>query len=355
MARVLRKKNQGTAKGQLVEWSEMSKAHETEVDMYCSVCGKQLDDEARFCPTCGSPVKQLPQEEQPFPAQQPFPEQQLTQEQQPFPAQQLTQEQRPPQAPQERRTSVLTRLLAVLVIVLSGAIAVLLVVIFLPREPNTTLTAEQHATEDKEQSATNGEQAVPGQAAPNESTTSQAAQPEQSGEPEQPTPTKPTNQQLAAEAYAAVLQDADSYFAQPWFDQYPDSEVTYTLLNLTDDDLPELLLCAHYSNVGTHTSGGQRMIPFVYDPESGTAIEATSDEFSLFADPWNIMQYNAGMHCFELESRYRRGTNSEFYREYVSGTSLVREQISADEAQGGEIIGDGTPLSDRTTLNNMVP
>ena len=290
--------------------------------MFCSNCGKEISDGARFCGGCGAPVGAPSSVPQSSPTQ-------------------------PATPPQQQSTVV--RVLAIAAVVLSVAIVALLVVCVIKPKYGVESTSKEQSAQNEETTSKEQSAQSEAQAAPDESSDPKVAKEEKSDSE----PAKPTVEQQAADAYDAVLNNADSYFAEAWFGQYPDSEFTYTLRNLSDDDLPELLLCAHYSNVGSHGSGGQRMIPFVYDAQSNTAVEATSDEFSLFAEPWSVMEYSADQHAFMLEMRYVNGMNSEFYKEYVRDASLVRDQISSEEAQGGETIEDWTSVNDHSLVDGL--
>ncbi|MBR3316906.1 MAG: zinc-ribbon domain-containing protein [Atopobiaceae bacterium] len=287
--------------------------------MFCSNCGKEISDGARFCGGCGAPVGVPSSVLQPS----------------------ATQPATPP-----RQQSTVIRVLAIVAVVLSVAIIALLAVFAIKMQPRVESTSMEQSVQVEEP------------AVRDESSDSKVAKEDKDDSKpaefaERAEPAKPTVEQQAADAYDAVLNNAGSCFAEAWFDQYPDSEFTYTLRNLSDDDLPELLLCAHYSNVGSHKSGGLRMIPFVFDAQSNTAVEATSDEFSLFAEPWSVMEYSADQHAFMVELRYVSNMNSEFYKEYVRDTSLVRDQISSEEAQGGETIDDWTSVGDHSLVDKL--
>lgn len=154
------------------------------------------------------------------------------------------------------------------------------------------------------------------------------------------------------DAYEVVLDQADSYFADAWYDEHPDSVVTYTALELTGDDVPELLLSAHYSGVGSHLSGGTRYLPFVYDKGSGKAVLATSDEFELFTEPYLLLTYSEVEHAIIAELRSKAGASSTFYREHVDGTALVREEVTAD-AKGGDFPYESYATDDRTLIKTL--
>ncbi len=287
--------------------------------MKCKKCGKELKDDAAFCNACGEPVSGTSTE-----------------------------------APNEsgrtkhqfNRTRVVPFVASLLAVVAVGVI-----VIQLSRGSGAASSADAQSAAAEAQSATTEAQSTKEQESKAQG--EKGKKDEGADKSSEVEATTPSTEQLAADAYEAVLNDASSYFAEEWYRQYPDSEISYTLVNLTDDDLPELLLSAHYSNVGSHTSGGTRMIPFVYDAASNKAVEAKSEEFSFFMEPYSIMNYSADDHAFLTEWRSTVGKPSEFYKQYVKGTSLVSEPISADQAQGGEIIQDWKALSDRAPINEL--
>ena len=155
------------------------------------------------------------------------------------------------------------------------------------------------------------------------------------------------------DAYADVLANADSYFAEAWYGQHPDSDITYTLAEASGDDIPELFLAAHYSNVGSHTSGGIRFIPFTLDEESGMVVEATNDEYAVFAEPWVGINVAASGHSLVAESRYFRGMDSAYFRYVVDGASLMREEIPAEEYDAAGPLSADVPCGDHSLIDAL--
>lgn len=171
--------------------------------------------------------------------------------------------------------------------------------------------------------------------------------------PETSKTSEPTLEQRAASAYDTALDKADSYMAEEWYGQYPDSSITYTLMELSGDDLPELVLMAHYSNVGTHTSGGQRLLPLVYDEEANDVVAAQSDEYAIFWEPWTDLTYDANQHAIRAESRYFRGQETAWFREHVEGTSLVREEVGENDLVAGDFPHDFVDPGNRSLIDEL--
>ena len=276
--------------------------------MYCAHCGKPLDERSRFCPACGSPVVNDGATEV-------------------APATQNEGK------PAERATSKTAGKPLALALVAGAAVGILAAVLL---------------------------RSVLGGGGPVAKPAGEGADVTQSGatEPEEPeaAPAKPRQslEEQAATAYGIILDDASSYFADPWYDQLPDSDVTYTLMELTGDTVPELLLEAHYSNVGSHGSGGMRMIPFVYDAAVDSAYPATNSEFSLFAEPWVWVSYDPGHHELNVEARYTNGMDSTFYRVWIEGPELLREEVDKSEVPGDDFPYDSYDVGDRSLIEQVL-
>ena len=157
----------------------------------------------------------------------------------------------------------------------------------------------------------------------------------------------------AANAYEAILANAGAYFAEPWYGQTPDADITYALVNLTDDDIPELLLSTHYSNVGSHTSGGYRMLVFTHDGTSDAAVQASSDEFELFNEPYALIDYDAANHALFEELRYAAGMNSLYYQVKVDDATLVREELDGAMPEESKSPFEFVPVSDQAPLDQL--
>lgn len=156
-----------------------------------------------------------------------------------------------------------------------------------------------------------------------------------------------------ADAYEAVLADADSYFAEPWYDQTPDTDAMYTLVDLNDDDVPELLLATHYSNVGSHTSGGDRILTFTYDEKADAAVQVAGDGFELFAEPYSLISYDATNHALIEEMRYVDGTNSRFNQVTVEDAKLVRKELEGEVPEEDAHSLEYAPIGDRSLLEQL--
>ena len=275
--------------------------------MYCAHCGNPLDEHDRFCPVCGSPVA----------------DDSVTE---------VTPVAQDEGKPAGRTAGKVAGKPLVLALVAGAAVGILAAVLL--------------------RSVLGGDPVAEPAGESTNVTQSGAAEPE---EPET-APAKPRQslEEQAATAYGIILGDASSYFADPWYDQLPDSDVTYTLVELTGDTVPELLLEAHYSNGGSHGSGGMRMIPFVYDAAVDSAYPATNSEFSLFAEPWVWVSYDPGRHDLNVEARYTNGMESTFYRVWIEGSELLREEVEKSEVPGDSFPYDSYDVGDRSLIEQVL-
>lgn len=266
---------------------------------YCTVCGAKVNEGQRFCHACGA---ELPQDVVPSDR---------------------------PGAENARRVPLP---LVAIVGALAGVAIVLVAVLCLraPSELPAETTGGQSASEQEV-----GEQEAGEESADQSSGSQESAM------------------DKVVDAYADVLANADSYFAELWYGQHPDSDITYTLAEASGDDIPELFLAAHYSNVGSHTSGGIRYIPFTLDEESGTVVEATNDEYAVFAEPWVGINVAASGHSLVAESRYFRGMDSAYFRYIVDGASLMREEIPAEEYDAAGPLSANTPCGDHSLIDAL--
>lgn len=282
--------------------------------MYCGNCGKPIQGNERFCASCGAPVVQAT----PSQAAEPVRPDAVVAEASPIKSR-----------TSGRTIAIVAAALGVFAVVCLGAFALLL------------RSAPDAEVPPSDQPAKQVEVTVP----------SEGGAIATEGEPA-PEAEEPSVYEQAADAYAAALDQADSYFSDEWFGQYPDSGVTYSIMNLTDDDVPELVLAAHYSNVGSHASGGQRWRPIVFDPDAQTTTPASEDEFSLFTDPLAVFSYDASRHAVGAELR-SIAASTEYYAEYVEGTTLVRTELAPEAAIWGDFPYGFVDVSDRTLLDEL--
>lgn len=276
---------------------------------YCTKCGAKVNEGQRFCHACGA---ELPQDVVPSDR---------------------------PGAENARRVPLP---LVAIVGALAGVAIVLVAVLCLraPSELPAETTGGQSASEQEVVGQPASEQEVGEQEAGEESA-------------DQSSGSQESTMDKVVDAYADVLANADSYFAEIWYGQHPDSDITYTLAEASGDDIPELFLAAHYSNVGSHTSGGIRYIPFTLDEESGTVVEATNDEYAVFAEPWVGINVAASGHSLVAESRYFRGMDSAYFRYIVDGASLMREEIPAEEYDAAGPLSANTPCGDHSLIDAL--
>jgi len=266
---------------------------------YCTHCGRELPEGSKFCTSCGAPIEQ--------------------------PGTQTALDEQPVKDNKARHLTVVLSALAVILVAAIGF--VLFVIVRAPSSApaNQETTASQ--TEDKQGDGTKSD-----------------AQDEATEEIDV--------YAKAADAYNTAIEEGDSSFGE-WYEQKPDGELRYFLADLTNDDIPELVLLKHYSNVGSHTSGGQRMIPLVYNAKNDSLSTATSSEFEMLLEPWVGYGRSADGHALICEMRYAKGTESEWYRVYVNdGGTLVRDKIEAQDLNTLQQLND-VEASDRSLVNAM--
>ena len=154
-----------------------------------------------------------------------------------------------------------------------------------------------------------------------------------------------------SDAYEQVLDNPSAYFAGEWYGSYPDGNYEYLLTDMTGDDVPELLVSTHYSNVGSHGSGGMRFVPFVYDEQGKTVTQAQEESFAIFVEPWVEYCISADQHALVSYQRSRGQQTDYVDRVYVEDGVIKRTET--DEEQTTPMVELVTDTSDRSAINEL--
>lgn len=157
---------------------------------------------------------------------------------------------------------------------------------------------------------------------------------------------KKTPAQLAAVAYREVLEDPQGYFGRNdgLEEQFvADAEYTYALVNMSTDELPQLLVCASGSNDAWN--GMESVQVFSFDAKSGSLVTPTED----------LAAGVAGAGGFRGSLSYSAAGNGLLYSTLSSGTgmgSIVR--ITLDGDQLSQTFAAPVDLSSGSKLSSVV-
>ncbi|MDO4796979.1 MAG: zinc ribbon domain-containing protein [Coriobacteriales bacterium] len=279
--------------------------------MYCTNCGSKADDHDVFCGVCGAPLQGNAASEPSNPSKPPV---------------------------------VLIAIVGVLVLVVVG------LVVWGASEGRFNATSAPPSAQMPEQATAQQQDAT--------QTKQDEAKQDAAKKAQQEAEAKKTQQEAAAarwnaiaDAYEQVLDDPSPYFAGEWFGSYPNGDYGYLLTDMTGDDVPELLVSTHYSNVGSHGSGGLRFVPFVYDEQSNTVTQAQEESFSIFLEPWVSYCISADQHALVCYQRSRGQQVDYVDRVYVEDGVIKRTET--DEEQGTGIAELVTSLSDRAAISEL--
>ena len=298
---------------------------------FCTNCKHELNENSAFCPNCGTPVNKDASAAQTQPNSQ---AQKGSTSASPSPANGQA-----PKGPGKLSPKVRLFLITGLATAVVAGLIIALVVLPALRKPAQsagTVAAPQQSKPslvDKESSSKT-----------QDSTKDKDKDKEKEKEKSGP------DLAAIAKAYAAMLDDAPSYFSDEWFGQHPDGEYQYTLAEMSGDDVPELLLGVHYSNIGSHKSGGMRVIPFIYDVNAGAPREVKKKDYELFSQPWSVLGIAKDGHA--LISSYREnGTNNKYERITAEGTVLTNVDVPEDQAESTQL--EMVPVTDRSLLSKL--
>ena len=145
--------------------------------------------------------------------------------------------------------------------------------------------------------------------------------------------------QALCDAYEGILDNAPSYF-DVYRGMNPDGNYAYYLTDVTGDGISELFLMGHYGASGVGGSSGHwRILPFVYDADAGaiTVATAAGDAWDLYVQDFYSHEDKANhqLVCCSVETTMPMDsmydyTSETYYRVWIEGTQLMREQISSD-------------------------
>lgn len=274
--------------------------------MYCDQCGAEVTEGASFCPNCGSkiggggPTGGGPGGRDP-----------------------------------NRLRGVLVVIVSALVVVAVGLTAILLVRSGQPQAGTGTPAAAPAAEQATEQTATQTDEKKTDEKKQEEKKQAEQKQAEQTG----------PNMGAIADAYAGVLDNLDPGM---FWDSPPDTAVEYRyfLIELTGDDVPELVVTA------TANPTDEYGVFYWYDPQAKQVVRTNEEALRYYhlRDGWYV---TPDRHALGFTGHY--GSHYYFQRIHIADAQLATDQSDETYDTGSSDFGEITFLGvdDRSALEDL--